>query len=256
MQSLSFFCLFRFRPSSLSAEVSSNKWDLPRLGEDVDVHYGRTYHEWLWQHQVVQYWGDKKKKVDKVIFVLFNEAEEEERRKRGVALRTRIRREKERLKLQQNMAQITPQHVWTALVNATNLVGLNTLAANNAGFRRELYSLFGYVAAVPNSIINTQQPNALGVLNAMVAAAIPFPTLAGNPDIMDCLYMIGALPTFRPFLAPPRISDGSDHDGGGNDDDEGDEKKDGDKKGGNHKKRGNDGAGSGGGICKAPRIIV
>jgi hypothetical protein len=145
----------------------------------------------------------KRENVVKVVFVAFNEAEEEERRKRGVRLRTRIRREKESRKLQQNMAQVTPQYVWAALVNATNLAGLNTLAANNAGFRRELYALFGCVAAVPNSNIHTQQPNALGVLNAMVAAAIPFPTLAGNPDIMDCLYMIGALPTFRPFLAPP-----------------------------------------------------
>ncbi|CAB9529970.1 hypothetical protein SEMRO_2691_G334790.1 [Seminavis robusta] len=164
----------------------------------------------------------KKKKVVKVEFVAFNEAEEERRCKRGVALRTRMRREKERLKPQLNMAQVTPQHVWAALVNGTNLAGLNTLAANSAGFRHELYALFGYVAAVPNSNINMQQPNTLGVLNAMVVAAIPFPTLAGNSNIMDCLDMIGALRW--------------------------------DKKGGNHKKRGNDGAGSGGG--KAPRMIV
>ena len=197
----------------------------------------------------------KKKNVVKVVFVALNETEENERHKRGVELRTRLRRGKELLKLQENMAHVAPQQVWGALVNATNLAGLNTLAANNAGFRRELYALFGSVAAVPNSNIHTQQPNALGVLNAMVAAAIPFPTLAGNPDITDCLDMIGALRFFRPFLASPPISDHSDHDGGGdNDNDEDNNKKDGDKEGGNHKERGNDGAGSGDGMGKTAKL--
>jgi hypothetical protein len=40
----------------------------------------------------------------------------------------------------------------------------------------------------------------LGVLNALIAANVPFPNIAGSLDIMDCLHMIGALPAFQNFL--------------------------------------------------------
>lgn len=156
------------------------------------------------------------KRVFKVTFVAFNETEEEERRKRGAALRSRIRSQKEYQRLLKNMAQVTPQRVWAALVNPALVLNLSALAQNSAGFHRELSALFALVAAVPNTNINPNQPNVLGVLNAMVASGVTFLTLsvsAGGIDIVECLHMIGSIPRFGPFLAPPPVSEGSDHGG-------------------------------------------
>lgn len=61
--------------------------------------------------------------------------------------------------------------------------------------------------------INWNQPNVLGVLNAMVASDVTFLDLslsAGGIDIVECLHMIGFIPRFGPFLNPCHISDGSD----------------------------------------------
>jgi hypothetical protein len=60
----------------------------------------------------------------------------------------------------------------------------------------------------------------LGVLNALIAANVAFPNIAGSPDAIESLHMIGALPAFQNFLNP-LVSDGSDHD----DDDDDDKKR-------------------------------
>lgn len=121
--------------------------------------------------------------------------------------------------------------MYAALLEPVNLVGLNTFATHNRSFRTTLFAFFGDVAALPNNNINPQQPNALGVLNALIAANVPFQNVVGNPDIKDCLGMIGSLDGFRFFLMPPPITDSSDHDDDGKHDD--DEKDDDYKKNGN-----------------------
>lgn len=167
----------------------------------------------------------------KVVFPKYNKAAEEDRRLRGVRLRKQLRKEKELNKISQNGSA---RRVYAALVDPGNLVGLNTLATHNRSFRVELLTVFGDIAALPNANIDPQQVNALGVLNALIAANLPFPNIAGDPNIQDVLDMIGALERFRPFLNPPPISDGSDHDGV-------DGKHDDDGNGDDGKKKGNGG---------------
>ena len=168
----------------------------------------------------------------KVVFLKYNKAEEQDRQLRGARLRKQLRKEKE---LNKKMAQNgSARRVYAALVDPANLVGLNTLATHNRSFRVELFTVFGDIAALPNANINPQQVNALGVLNALIAANLPFPNIAGDPNIQDVLDMIGALERFRRFLNPPPVSDGSDHDGH-------DDKHDDDGKGDDGKKKGNGG---------------
>lgn len=139
----------------------------------------------------------EKKKV-KVSFLNYNEREEEERQQRGVQLRARL---KDEIASYKKMAHnIDPRRVYAALTNPSNILGLNTLAANSESFRMVFFAFFGHVAAMPNESVNGQPNDALGALNALIAASISFPNLVGVPDIMDCLYMIGALPAMQPFF--------------------------------------------------------
>jgi hypothetical protein len=155
---------------------------------------------------------EKTKKV-KVSFLNLNEAEEDDRQQRGEQLRARLAEEKARYKrFKKDMAHNNnPRRVYAALMDPANSVGLNGLAAHSISFRTTLYTFFGDVAGMPNTNINQQQANALGVLNALIAANVPFPNIAGSPDAIECLHMIGALPAFQNFLNP-LVSDGSDHD--------------------------------------------
>jgi hypothetical protein len=174
--------------------------------------------------------SNREKKKVKVGFPKYNKGEEEDRHQRGVQLRTQLKKEKESYKQdKKEMAQnSSPRRVYAALVDTVNIVGLKTLATHNRSFRTTLFALFGDVAGLPNANIEPQQADALGVLNALIAANVPFPNIAGFSDIIDCLDMIGALSGFRPFLNPPAISDGSDHDDDGKKDD--DDRKNNDKK--------------------------
>ena len=150
------------------------------------------------------------KKVAKVDFLKYDKAVEEERQQRGVQLRRRLRLEKEIYKqYKKEMAQNnSPDRVYAALLNPDNAIPLNGYAQFNRSFRTTLFALYGDIAALPNVAINPQPPDALGLLNAMVFANVPFLTIIVNPDIRDGLDMIGALQGFRPFMVPPPVSAG------------------------------------------------
>ena len=165
-----------------------------------------------------------------VVFPNYNKAEEEHRQLRGIRLRNQLRTEKEfRNKVaQQNI--FGAHDVYRVLVNPDNVVELNTLATHNRSFRVQLFTLFGDIVALTNNNISPQQPNAISILNALVAENLPFTNIVGDPNIRDVLDMIGALFAFRPFLRP-HVSDSSAHD----------DKHDDDGKGGDGKKKGNDG---------------
>jgi hypothetical protein len=156
--------------------------------------------------------AEKTKKV-KVSFLNLNEAEEDDRQQRGGQLRARLKEEKASYKrFKKDVAHNNnPRRVYAALMDPANLVGLNGLAVHSRSFRTTLYSFFGDVAGMPNTNINQQQANALGVLNALIAANVAFPNIAGSPDAIESLHMIGALPAFQNFLNP-LVSGGSDHD--------------------------------------------
>jgi hypothetical protein len=152
---------------------------------------------------------EEKKKV-KVSFQNFNEAAESNRQKRGVQLRARLKEEKASYKKFKEETANNPRRVYAALTDPANVVGLNALADNNEAFQMTFFALFRHVAALPNANVNGQPRDALGVLNALIAANIPFPNLVGASAIMDFLLMIGALPAFQPLMNP-LVSDGSDH---------------------------------------------
>jgi len=154
----------------------------------------------------------------RVVFPKYDKAEEEYRQLRGIRLRNQLKKEKEfRKKLaQQNV--FGAHDVYRVLVNPANVVGLNTLATHNRSFRVQLFTLFGDIVALTNNSISPQQPNAISILNALVAENLPFQNIVGDPNVRDVLDMIGALFAFRPFLRP-HVSDGSDHDDDGKGDD-------------------------------------
>lgn len=165
-----------------------------------------------------------------VVFPNYNKAEEEHRQLRGIRLRNHLRKLKEFRKKMAQQNIFGARDVYRVLMNPDNVVGLNMLATHNRAFQRELFTLFEDIVALTNNNINPHQPNAISILNALVAENLPFTNIFVVQNIRDVLGMIGSLLAFRPFLLP-HVSDSSDDD----------DKHDDDGKGGDGKKKGNDG---------------
>jgi len=151
----------------------------------------------------------KRKEKLKVIFLEYNEAEEEERHRKGVQLRKRLRKKKEAYKqYKKDMAQL-PERVYDVLVNPTNLFLLNQLAGNDGAFRSNFYLFFGIVANSNDNDINPNPDNANACLTALIRANLPFQDIIRLESAEGFLYAMGGLPGFQTFLGPPEVSDES-----------------------------------------------
>lgn len=177
-------------------------------------------------------------------FLGYNKVEEDGRHQKGVQLRNQLRKERKEYKqYKKKMAQIPPK-VYNALVNGNNTDGINQLAVQNRVFWENLAEFFRVVSNSQDNNTNPQQHDALGVLQALVTANVPYNNtvgilndkgalyninpvqhnlrevlqalvtanvpyndIVGIPDATDCLGAMGGITVFREtFLDPPQVS--------------------------------------------------
>jgi len=155
----------------------------------------------------------RSKKSVKVVFLKYNKAEEEERHQKGLQLRKRLRKERERNKQYKKDIAERPQRVYNALLIPANAVLLNTLAINSLVFRTSFFIAFDVIVASPDNNIDNNfdgEPADFNrVLSRLIGGNVPFGNIGRIPDAVDALSAIGSLLDFLPFLNPPLVSSDS-----------------------------------------------